>query len=182
MSKPAFVPERREIWYSDGATGFYALRVAENVWPTGAPAGCLSRKLSVSAGGVGKIRVGTTRDGGAESGRRIARQDDEALAALLRQGRRERARGAFNSRRRVTAVFSTAKKHRGKGVSPGARKKSAAKRFKRSVRLRKSLTVLYRGKLAAGMKGSRVRFIGAVDGKRWRSAKALRTELRNVGL
>ena len=33
MSKPAFVPERREIWYSDGATGFYVLRVNKDVWP-----------------------------------------------------------------------------------------------------------------------------------------------------
>jgi hypothetical protein len=33
MSKPAFAPERREIWYTDGTTGFYVLRVAESVWP-----------------------------------------------------------------------------------------------------------------------------------------------------
>jgi LVIVD repeat len=33
MSSPAFVPERREIWYSDGNTGFYALRMAKGVWP-----------------------------------------------------------------------------------------------------------------------------------------------------
>ncbi|MBV9212479.1 MAG: hypothetical protein JOZ25_02410 [Actinobacteria bacterium] len=33
MSKPAFVPERREIWWSDGTSGFYVLRVAKSVWP-----------------------------------------------------------------------------------------------------------------------------------------------------
>jgi hypothetical protein len=33
MSQPAFIPERREIWYSDATSGFYALRVAESVWP-----------------------------------------------------------------------------------------------------------------------------------------------------
>ena len=33
MSQPAFAPERREIWYSDGTTGFYVLRVADSVWP-----------------------------------------------------------------------------------------------------------------------------------------------------
>lgn len=33
MSKPAFVPARREVWYTDGATGFNALRVKESVWP-----------------------------------------------------------------------------------------------------------------------------------------------------
>jgi hypothetical protein len=33
MSKPAFVPERREIWFSDGPTGFYVVRVDKSVWP-----------------------------------------------------------------------------------------------------------------------------------------------------
>jgi hypothetical protein len=28
MSSPAYVPERNEVWYSDGGSGFYALRVA----------------------------------------------------------------------------------------------------------------------------------------------------------
>lgn len=32
MSRPAFVPERREIWYSDGYSGFYVLRVTNGVW------------------------------------------------------------------------------------------------------------------------------------------------------
>ena len=33
MSKPAFAPERREVWYSDGGTGFYVLRLDKSVWP-----------------------------------------------------------------------------------------------------------------------------------------------------
>jgi hypothetical protein len=33
MSMPAFVPERREIWYTDGESGFYVLRVAKSAWP-----------------------------------------------------------------------------------------------------------------------------------------------------
>ena len=32
MSSPAFVPERGEIWYSDGYSGFYALRLTNGVW------------------------------------------------------------------------------------------------------------------------------------------------------
>jgi hypothetical protein len=52
MSQPAFVPERREIWYSDGTTGFHVLRLTEGTWPA-APAAatpkatakrCLSRR------------------------------------------------------------------------------------------------------------------------------------------
>jgi hypothetical protein len=33
MSAPAFAPERGEIWYSDGNSGFHAVRVANGVWP-----------------------------------------------------------------------------------------------------------------------------------------------------
>jgi hypothetical protein len=33
MSMPAFAPERREVWFSDGTSGFYVLRVDKSVWP-----------------------------------------------------------------------------------------------------------------------------------------------------
>ncbi|MEA2388206.1 MAG: hypothetical protein QOG41_979 [Thermoleophilaceae bacterium] len=33
MSSPSFAPKRGEIWYSDGDSGFYALRVRKGVWP-----------------------------------------------------------------------------------------------------------------------------------------------------
>jgi hypothetical protein len=33
MSQPDFVPERGEIWYSDGTSGFYALKLDPKVWP-----------------------------------------------------------------------------------------------------------------------------------------------------
>jgi hypothetical protein len=33
MSRPSFVPERGEIWYSDANSGFYALKVTNGVWP-----------------------------------------------------------------------------------------------------------------------------------------------------
>jgi hypothetical protein len=33
MSKPAFAPERHEVWWSDGTSGFYVLRVRASVWP-----------------------------------------------------------------------------------------------------------------------------------------------------
>jgi hypothetical protein len=33
MSSPAFVPERKEIWYTDGYSGFYVVRVTNDAWP-----------------------------------------------------------------------------------------------------------------------------------------------------
>jgi hypothetical protein len=42
MSSPAFAPKRGEIWYSDGNSGFYALRLAKGVWPfRNGSGGCL---------------------------------------------------------------------------------------------------------------------------------------------
>jgi len=38
MSMPAFVPQRREIWWTDGTSGFYALRVADGAWAEAAKA------------------------------------------------------------------------------------------------------------------------------------------------
>lgn len=32
MSSPSFVPERKEIWYSDGYSGFYVVRVTNDAW------------------------------------------------------------------------------------------------------------------------------------------------------
>ncbi len=33
MSSPTFVPERGEIWYTDGNTGFYVVKITNGVWP-----------------------------------------------------------------------------------------------------------------------------------------------------
>ena len=39
MSQPAFAAKRREVWFSDGATGFYVLRVDRRVWPSASSRG-----------------------------------------------------------------------------------------------------------------------------------------------
>lgn len=50
MSRPSFVEERGEIWYSDANSGFYALRVTNGAWPfedaaKPAPARCRSARV-----------------------------------------------------------------------------------------------------------------------------------------
>ena len=35
MSQPVIIPARREIWYTDGGSGFYVVRVSSRVWPAG---------------------------------------------------------------------------------------------------------------------------------------------------
>jgi hypothetical protein len=48
MSQPAIVPERREIWYTDGSSGFNVVRVADGVWPKSNASGgaCTARTPS----------------------------------------------------------------------------------------------------------------------------------------
>ena len=53
MSEPAFAPERGEIWYSDGTSGFYVLHMNPKVWPFSASTGsssCLNNPGFVSVG------------------------------------------------------------------------------------------------------------------------------------
>ena len=38
MSKPAFDVARRHVWYSDGNSGLYAVRLTNGAWPDRAAA------------------------------------------------------------------------------------------------------------------------------------------------
>src|SRR5438270_1056890 len=49
MSAPAFVPERSEIWYSDGFSGFYVVRALNGVWPFTTSVAAHSQSASVAA-------------------------------------------------------------------------------------------------------------------------------------
>ena len=43
MSKPAFDAARRTVWYSDGNSGLYAVRLTNGAWPGGPPPRCVRR-------------------------------------------------------------------------------------------------------------------------------------------
>ena len=66
MSQPAFAPGR-QIWYTDGGSGFYNLRVDPSVWPGAkqklAPARCKGRKATIrGTNKKNKIRGTKKRD------------------------------------------------------------------------------------------------------------------------
>jgi hypothetical protein len=67
MSQPAFAPERGEIWYSDGTSGFYSLKMDPKIWPfksTRTVGGCVDRRgiAGVTVKGVrGGVRLGFRR-------------------------------------------------------------------------------------------------------------------------
>ena len=98
MSQPAFAPDRGEIWYSDGTSGFYALKVDEDVWPfRGAGGSGGARPALRLAVSPRRVRVGrrvrlrfSVRSGGApvrsatvRIGGRTARTDRRGRAALV---------------------------------------------------------------------------------------------------
>jgi|tagenome__1003787_1003787.scaffolds.fasta_scaffold20921032_2 hypothetical protein len=72
MSMPAFAPGR-QIWYTDGSSGFYTLQVDKSVWPQGADAGlprgkactakARARHFRVRKGKTKRIRVTVTKNG-----------------------------------------------------------------------------------------------------------------------
>jgi hypothetical protein len=53
FSQPAFDPERRQVWYTDAVSGFYALRLARSAWPNP----CTRRVRRTSRTRSGKKRV-----------------------------------------------------------------------------------------------------------------------------
>lgn len=71
MSSPSFAPERGEIWYSDGYSGFYAVRVTNGVWPfTRAPRLCGGGRFDVVRGSTKRDElVGVDRRADALAGR-----------------------------------------------------------------------------------------------------------------
>jgi hypothetical protein len=56
MSQPAFGPNR-EVWYSDGPTGFYDVRVNANVWPEGATSSGAAATLPASCKGLRRFAI-----------------------------------------------------------------------------------------------------------------------------
>lgn len=77
MSKPEVVRERREIWYSDGASGFYSVRVAPEVWPADRPS-CAARTRRI-------VRLKVPK--GAKVVRTSARFDGRRARVVRRKGR-----------------------------------------------------------------------------------------------
>jgi len=69
MSQPAFVPERHEIWYSDGVSGFYALRVDPSVWPGNNAPGARPQSTHAVTTATSSS-LSPTADAGASSSRR----------------------------------------------------------------------------------------------------------------
>jgi hypothetical protein len=97
MSQPAFAPERGEIWYSDGTSGFYALRMDPSVWPF--PAG------SRAAGGGCVDAAGLRSVSARPRGGRVAFDFVRGAQLPVRVDVLQAARGRRVARQRLIARF-----------------------------------------------------------------------------
>ncbi len=108
MAQPAFAPERGEIWYSDGTSGFYALKVDERVWPF--PEG--------GAGGGGGASGGAGSGSGdaLPAGRGARCADTFALTAAGARPAGQRLRLRFRRRARLPVQVDVFRVSRGRRV------------------------------------------------------------------
>jgi hypothetical protein len=95
MSAPTYVPERSEIWYADGNSGFWALRFTNDVWPfktasvgTGTQSGTATGSASTRVSGR-RAGSGSLAATGASAAMAVV---GAALLALVLLSRRAHAR------------------------------------------------------------------------------------------
>ena len=65
MSRPAYDPAQREVWYTDGTSGFYVVKLDPAIWPhpTGVPAPptCVSPTGRLKGAKLGALTLGESR-------------------------------------------------------------------------------------------------------------------------
>ena len=189
MSKPVIVPSRREVWYTDGATGFNVLHVAEGVWPgasgaggggTGTAArGCLSRNAAIARKGIGRVRLGMTRKALARKLPAPQRRTKRSWRWCVKGG--PGALSVTFAKGRVALVGTTAARKR--GVSSG----SSIRRLRRSYRHRTAVgrSIVRAGPRSTrifGIRGGKVRHVAVTRARTIAHPKLLRSYLRAAGL
>ena len=169
MSQPAIVDARREVWYTDGATGFNVLRVDERVWPAdasgagrGTRRGCLPLSAAVHRRGIGRVRLGKKR---------------KALPAPRRKTKRVwrwcvkggTVSAVFSKRGRVVLVTSTARRHRVKSL----------RRFQYRRRVGRGLVHAFPGsRRVFGVRKGKIRFVALASGRTIAHRRQLRRYIR----
>jgi hypothetical protein len=183
MSKPAIVPARREVWYSDGATGFYVLRVAAAAWPgSGAAADgrrgsargrCLSRRAPVGRRGIGRVRLGMTRKALARRLPAPRRKTKRAWRWCVKGGKGA-VSAAFSKSGRVALVAR---------VPSGTTRAQLRRRYPRRRALGGSLVRAgARSSRIFGVRGGKVRYVAVAAPRTIARGKLLRGYLRAAGV
>jgi hypothetical protein len=182
MSSPSFVPKRSEIWYSDGLSGFYAVRLTNGVQALAGPGRCLARRSPIGPRNIGRVRIGYTR-------RRLQQLPVQPVEKTRRSYRycvkrsSGRVTAVFSKRGRVVLVTTTARAHGNRGVRPGSSGRALRRAYSRRTTVGGGL---YRANRHSprliGVRNGRVRFFAVAGRSLLRSSRALRRHLRLAGL
>lgn len=186
MSYPSFVPQRGEIWYSDGLSGFYAVRTTNGVWPfgsAGAGAGtCLARRSPIGPRNIGRVRIGYTRKRLRQVRVKLVRKTKRSYRFCVKKSKR-RVSAVFSPRGRVLLVATTASAHGNRGVRPGVSARVLRRAYSRRRAIGRGLFRANRKSTRLiGVRKGRVRYIAVVDRRLLRNKRSLRRYIRLAGL
>ena len=184
MSQPAFAPGRREIWYSDGTSGFYAVRVAERVWPRSAASGrkgCLARRAPIGPRNIGRVRLGMTKRGLLRRLPAPRRRTKRSWRWCVKGGKGT-VSAAFGRRGRVALVRTTAPRHGNRRIHPGATTRALRRAYPRGRTVGRSLVRANpTSPRLFGIRRGRVRYVAVTSRRTLARPKALRRLLRHAG-
>jgi hypothetical protein len=148
------------------------------------PSQCLASRASIGRRGIGRLRLGRSR---ASVRRRPGRPLGRTSARVYRYcvkgraNRRARVIAAFDRRRKLRLVATTAKGHRVRGVRTGSRTRTVRRVFRGRLRSLGRGRLLVRTRLGGvilGTRRGRVRYVAVVDRILARRARTARAYLR----
>jgi hypothetical protein len=184
MSRPAFAPERREIWFSDGPTGFYAVRVSKDVWPEGQSAGtgCLARRAPIGPRNIGRVRLGMTRRALLRRLPAPRRRTKRSFRWCVKGGKGT-VSAAFTRRGRVALITTTAPRHGNRRIHPGTTTRALGHAYPRRRAVgRAILRANPRSPRLFGIRRGRVRYVAVTSRRTIARRKTLRAYLRDAGV
>jgi hypothetical protein len=190
MSKPAIVPSRREVWYTDGATGFNVLRVAQSVWPGAAggsappPAArsCLPRSAPIGRRGIGRVRLGMTRTALARRLPAPQRTTRRSWRWCVKGGQGT-VSVAFTKSGRVALVATTAVRRGRRSVSPGSSARRLRRRYPHRTAVGRAIVrASPRSTRIFGIRGGKVRHVAITRPRTIARPRLLRRYLRDAGV
>jgi hypothetical protein len=185
MAKPAFAPSRREIWYSDGPTGFYDVRVSKDVWPTAGSAGrigCLARRAPIGPQNIGRVQLGLTRKALLRRVPAPRRRTKHSWRWCVKGGKGT-VSAAFDRKGRVALVTTTAPHHGNRRIHPGTTTRALARAYPRGRAVgRALLRANPRSPRLFGIRRGKVRYVAVTSRRTIARRKTLRTYLRYAGV
>ena len=191
MSSPSFVPQRDEIWYSDGLSGFYVVRLtgaaASILGGGGGAAGgggraCLARRSPIGPRNIGRVRLRYTRARLRALRVQPVRITRRSFRYCVKRSS-GRVTAVFSPRGRVALVVTTARAHGNRRVRPGSPAGAARRAYSRRRAVGRGVyRVSPRSPRLIGVRRGKVRFFAVASRNLLRNRRALARHLRAAGL